>query len=100
MTDLSSSCCDSRPSRRLVLLDLLTLSFHPFVLVRGDAKSDLRHFRLPMSILTSYHSKPPPFQHISAMQFVAPRYLPSAGCVPHVFPPAGWFVLLVASSLP
>ncbi|CAN0045020.1 unnamed protein product, partial [Laminaria digitata] len=40
---------------------------------RADQKSDWRHFRLPMSILTSYHSKPPPFQHICAMQFVAPR---------------------------
>ncbi|CAM9679213.1 unnamed protein product, partial [Hapterophycus canaliculatus] len=40
---------------------------------RAEHRSDFRHFRLPMSILTSYHSKPPPFQHICAMQFVAPR---------------------------
>ncbi|CAN0091057.1 unnamed protein product [Scytosiphon promiscuus] len=40
---------------------------------KAEHRSDLRHFRLPMSILTSYHSKPPPFQHICAMQFVAPR---------------------------
>ncbi|CBJ25830.1 conserved unknown protein [Ectocarpus siliculosus] len=55
-----------------VKFSLPTLKFpkHP---PKAENKGDLRHFRLPMSILTSYHSKPPPFQHLCAMQFVAPK---------------------------
>lgn len=59
-----------------ILLDCAAPPIHVlFFRHRAEHRSDLRHFRLPMSILTSYHSKPPPFQHLCAMQFVAPRWI-------------------------